>query len=104
MPRKKKTKKDNIIEFELTRLYNGSEFKYPYSVSLPEGFRTLINKAPKSITIIEKEKQLGRFLIIIDDEDSMDTFMEFLVKDAKTKKRDVKSQTILDGIMRSIGQ
>ena len=104
--RKKKTetrkRKTGVRAFKLTENYKSNRFDYPYSIMLPAAFDGLIKAIVEKTNDVKLSERYSKLYIQVPNAKAMDTFMESLVKKAKGRDKDPKSETVINGIMGSI--
>lgn len=104
--RKKKTetrkRKTGVRAFKLTENYKSNRFDYPYSIMLPAAFDGLIKTIVEKTSDVKLSERYSKLYIQVPNAKAMDTFMESLVKKAKGRDKDPKSETVINGIMGSI--
>lgn len=104
--RKKKTetkkRKTGVRSFKLTENYKNNRFDYPYSIMLPPAFSGLVKDIVEEVEDIKLSERYARLYIQIPNAETMDMFVESLVKKAKGKSKDPRAEIVISGIMGSV--
>lgn len=108
--RKRTSKKPSTTtdsnSFEIVKGFKSESFTYPYCIILPESFRSVLTDVVSlKKTNITETKSKGKVSIVIEDSNSMDVFMNKMVKfyNGRDTRNKELSKNIINGIMRSIG-